>query len=76
MTCPLDPHELPDKASTRGFDISFGDDDPTNIEEIVSSKSSNSHSPDAWYDLSGRKLPGKPTAKGIYINGGRKFVIK
>ena len=29
-----------------------------------------------WYDLSGRKLSQKPTKKGIYINNGRKVVIK
>ena len=26
--------------------------------------------------LDGRKLDGKPTAKGIYINNGRKVVMK
>ena len=29
-----------------------------------------------WFDLSGRKLSGKPTTKGIYIVNGRKVVIK
>ena len=29
-----------------------------------------------WYDLQGRKLPGKPTQKGIYINKGKKILIK
>ena len=29
-----------------------------------------------WYTLSGTKLDGKPTAKGIYICNGRKIVIK
>ena len=29
-----------------------------------------------WYSLDGRKLDGMPTKKGIYINGGRKVVIK
>ena len=29
-----------------------------------------------WYTLDGRKLDGKPTRKGLYINGGRKVVIK
>ena len=29
-----------------------------------------------WYDLGGRKLAGKPTMKGIYVNGGRKVTIK
>lgn len=29
-----------------------------------------------WYDLSGRRLNGRPTAKGIYVRGGKKFIIK
>ncbi len=31
---------------------------------------------DGWYDLQGRKLSGKPTQKGLYINNGKKIVIK
>ena len=31
---------------------------------------------DNWYDLSGRKLNGMPTRPGIYINNGRKIVVK
>ena len=30
----------------------------------------------AWYSLDGRKLDGKPTKKGLYINNGCKVVIK
>ena len=26
----------------------------------------------AWYDLQGRKLAGRPTQKGVYINKGKK----
>ena len=29
-----------------------------------------------WFDLSGRQLEGKPTQKGVYINKGKKAVIK
>ena len=29
-----------------------------------------------WYDLSGRKLAGKPTKSGVYMNNGRKVAIK
>lgn len=29
-----------------------------------------------WYNLDGRKLEGKPTENGIYINNGRKVIIK
>ena len=31
---------------------------------------------DTWYNLSGRKLNGKPTKKGLYIQNGRKVVIQ
>ena len=31
---------------------------------------------DKWYDLTGRRLSGKPTAKGVYVNGGKKVVIR
>lgn len=31
---------------------------------------------DAWYSLDGRKLQGKPTAKGMYIHNGRKEVVR
>ena len=32
-------------------------------------------STDGWYDMSGRKLDGKPRKKGLYINNGKKIVI-
>ena len=31
---------------------------------------------DKWYDMSGRKLDGKPNAKGVFIHEGRKVVMK
>ena len=31
---------------------------------------------DAWYTLSGTRLPGKPSQRGIYINKGNKVVIR
>ena len=31
---------------------------------------------EAWYTLDGVKLNGKPTKKGLYINNGRKIVVK
>ena len=31
---------------------------------------------DGWYDLNGRKLQGKPTQKGVYIQNGKKVVVK
>ena len=31
---------------------------------------------DGWYTLDGVKLSGKPSTRGIYINNGKKIVIK
>ena len=30
----------------------------------------------AWYSLDGRKYNGKPSVKGVYVNNGRKVVLK
>ena len=32
--------------------------------------------PDGWYDMSGRRLSGKPSQKGLYINNGKRVIIK
>ena len=32
--------------------------------------------PGAWYTLDGQKLSGTPTAKGIYINNGKKIIVR
>lgn len=31
---------------------------------------------DGWYSLDGRRLQGKPVTKGLYINNGKKVIIK
>ena len=56
------------------FVLNFGGEG-TGIGEIANLKSQTSIST-SWYTLDGRKLSGKPKAKGIYINNGRKVVIK
>lgn len=50
------------------------DDNPTGIEEMQAAGFSSQDS-EEWYDLSGRKLSGKPTVKGIYIVNGKKVFI-
>ena len=30
----------------------------------------------AWYDLMGRQQNGKPSAKGVYVHGGKKVIVK
>ncbi len=44
---------------------------PTAISTIGVDAKSNE-----WYNLNGQKLSGKPAVPGIYINGGKKVVIK
>lgn len=52
------------------FYTNLDGDDATGIANISVKESGE------WYDLSGRKLAGKPMQKGIYVNGGRKVTIK
>ena len=58
----------------RAFVLNFGDSETTGI--LSTTNLTNYTNSDAWYDLSGRRLNGKPTQKGLYINNGRKVVIK
>ncbi|MBQ7462969.1 MAG: InlB B-repeat-containing protein [Bacteroidaceae bacterium] len=53
-----------------------GEMDPDGIKSIEHSPLTIDHSEDAWYSLDGRKLGRKPAKAGIYINGGRKVVVK
>jgi hypothetical protein len=60
----------------RAFVLNFGDDETTGIISIDNGQLIIDNSMDAWYSLDGRRLNGKPTQKGIYINHGNKVVIK
>lgn len=51
----------------------FTTDNITAIESITTPRQEDEAT---WYTLDGRMLHGKPTTKGIYINQGRKVVIK
>ena len=31
---------------------------------------------DVWYDLQGRRYKGKPSVPGIYVNDGKKVLLK
>ncbi len=68
----------PAAAGVREFHLSFGEEgETTGIVSIENGKLKIENEAGAgWYDLSGRKLQGKPTKKGLYINNGRKVVIK
>ena len=48
----------------------------TGIGEIDTTTGEVSFDSEAWYTLDGVRLSGKPSTKGIYINNGKKVVIK
>ena len=61
-------------AGTRGIVLDFGDGETTGISAAVFTNSTNE--PDGWHDLQGRRLNGRPSRAGVYINNGKKVVIK
>jgi len=60
-----------------GVNFDFGEDDETTeIESVDDSQLSTLNSQlSEWYTLTGVKLEGKPTEKGVYIYNGKKIVI-
>lgn len=66
----------PAAAGVRDFVLNFDEDDATGIISTTNYTNFTNSAGAGWYDLSGRKLSGKPTKKGLYINNGRKVVIK
>ncbi len=61
--------------AARGFVMNFGGEETTGIISVQGSGSMVNGS-DAWYSLGGQRLQGAPTAKGVYIQNGRKVVVK
>ena len=57
-----------------GNKCSFKFSSATAIRKVVTEISENTDN--TWYSLSGTRLSGKPTTKGIYIHQGRKVMVK
>ena len=53
--------------------IKWGED--TGIKDIQNNGTMDRKN-DIWYTIDGRKLNGKPRAKGLYINGVKKIMVK
>lgn len=53
--------------------IGGGDGDTTGIMEVIQPAVNGT---EAWYSLDGRRLNAKPTKKGVYIQNGKKVVVK
>ena len=62
----------------RAFVLNFGDGEQTGIEDAAANSSlfTLHSSLQQWYTLDGRRLSGKPTQPGIYVESGKKVVIK
>lgn len=64
-------------ARLTNFNIDFGDGETTTgIISIENGQLTIDNSAGGWYSLDGRRLDSKPTKKGVYINNGKKTVIK
>jgi hypothetical protein len=61
-------------AKARAFALSFDGEETTGILEV--SANSNEVKDDVWYSLDGVRLSGKPTQRGMYINKGKKILVK
>lgn len=61
-------------SGVRGFSLNFGNDDTKT--GIISLTNDSGNQGEVWYDLSGRKFSGKPVRKGVYVQNGKKVVIK
>ena len=68
--------ELSDTKSNAAhtFVPNFGDEQTTGI--TVADGANVTDSSDTWYMIDGRKLSGKPVTSGVYINKGKKVVVK
>ena len=61
----------------RSFVLNFGDDTNGITEAEANSSFFTHHSSlSGWFTLDGRRLSGKPTAKGLYLHNGRKVMVK
>ena len=51
-------------------------DEASGIESLTPDAAPKAQAADHWFTLDGRRLQAKPTAPGIYVNNGKKVVIK
>ncbi len=65
--------ELPQRITVKLVDANGK---TTAIGEIDTKTGEVTFDSEAWYTLDGVRLSGKPSSKGIYINNGKKIVIK
>lgn len=64
--------EFDEEIAAREF-FALDESEVTGISSIENGKMTIDN---AWYSLDGRKYNGKPSVKGVYVNNGRKVVLK
>jgi hypothetical protein len=63
------------EAKARAFALNFDGEETTGIS-LTPGPSPKGEGSDYWYTIDGRKLSGKPSQRGMYINKGKKIVVK
>ena len=58
------------------FVLNFDVDETTDIHVIDNEPNTSGNYVDTWFTLDGQKLYSKPTRKGIYIQNGKKYIVK
>ena len=66
--------QITSSAKVRAFNLNFGDEE-TGIISIENGKMKIENEAGTWYNLNGVRVE-KPARKGVYIQNGRKVVIK
>ena len=64
----------PAQSAARSLTMVF--DEASGIESLTPDAAPKAQTADHWFTLDGRRLQAKPTAPGIYVNNGRKVMIK
>ena len=64
-------------ARVSAITLNFGEDVvTTSIHSLTPDPSPKGEGSDYWYTIDGRKLSGKPSQRGMYINKGKKILVK
>lgn len=62
-------------ALARGLTMVF-DGEETGLSGLTTDPSRGGEESSYWYTIDGRRLDAKPTKSGVYVNNGRKVVIR
>ena len=64
------------KVCVKVYSYKWESAEPTGMESFTSTSSPKGEESQYYYTIDGQRITCKPTKSGIYINGGRKLVVK